>query len=60
MKKIVLASAFLVVLISCKKETEAEVAVTEPQVEYAVFGDSINTDGALSYQDFEIWRFKSR
>ncbi|WP_339888959.1 DUF4920 domain-containing protein [uncultured Flavobacterium sp.] len=51
MKKIVLASAFLVAFVSCKKETEAEVAVTEPQVEYAVFGDSINTDGVLSYQE---------
>ncbi|CAM3701658.1 DUF4920 domain-containing protein [Flavobacterium gelidilacus] len=51
MKKIVLASAFLVALVSCKKENEAEVAATEPQVEYAVFGDSINTDGVLTYQE---------
>jgi hypothetical protein len=51
MKKIILASAFLVALVSCKKETEVEVAVIEPQAEYAVFGDSINTDGVLTYQE---------
>ena len=51
MKKIVLASAILSVLVSCKKESDSELAVAEPQVEYAVFGDSISADGALNYEE---------
>lgn len=51
MKKIVLATALLVTIASCKKESEAEIAVTEPKVEYAVFGDSISTDEALTYKE---------
>ena len=51
MKKIVLATALLVTIASCKKESEAEIAVTEPTVEYAVFGDSISTDEALTYKE---------
>lgn len=51
MKKIVLLSIFVVALVSCKKESKEEIAVSEPQVEYAVFGDSINTDGSLTYQE---------
>lgn len=51
MKKIVLAAAVLVSLVSCKKETEKEVVATEPQVEYSVFGDSISAEGALSFEE---------
>lgn len=51
MKKVFLALATLTVLVSCKKENKTELASTEPKVEYAVFGDSISTDGALSIQE---------
>lgn len=51
MKKITLALATLTVLISCKKEEKKAVASTDEKVEYAVFGDSITTDGALTYQE---------
>jgi len=51
MKKIVLAAAILVSLVSCKKETEKEVVATEPQVEYSVFGDSISAEGALNFEE---------
>ena len=54
MKKIVLASALLVAIVSCKKESETEIAVTEPKVEYAVFGDSISTDEALTYKEMTL------
>ena len=51
MKKLVLVAAILSALVSCKKEKEAEIASTEPQVEYAVFGDSIVPVGGLTYQE---------
>ena len=51
MKKLVLASAVLLTLISCKEESEKEVVMTEPQTEYAVFGDSISSEGALSLEE---------
>jgi hypothetical protein len=51
MKKIVLASAILALLVSCKKEKEAEITSKEPQVEYTTFGDTITPDGGLTYQE---------
>ncbi len=51
MKKIILALTTLTVLISCKKEEKKAVASTNEKAEYAIFGDSITIDGALSYQE---------
>lgn len=51
MKKIVLASALLVALVSCKKVNKAQLATIEPRAEYAVFGDSISSDGAITYTE---------
>ena len=48
MKKNVLAFGILLTLLSCGKEKKEEVVVVEPTVEYAVFGDSIAADGAIS------------
>ena len=51
MKKLVLASAILALLVSCKNEKEVEFASTESQAEYAIFGDSITPEGGLTYQE---------
>ena len=57
MKKLVLVAVLLSALVSCKKEKEAEIASTEPQVEYAVFGDSISSEGAISKEEM-MMKFK--
>ena len=52
MKKIILSLAILAIVSSCKKENEnEEIAVNDAASEYAVFGDSISAEGALSYQE---------
>lgn len=52
MKKIILTISILTFLASCKETNkEAEVASTEPTIEYATFGDSISADGALSSEE---------
>ncbi len=51
MKKNVLAFGILLTLLSCGKEKKEEQAVVEEPkvaVEYAVFGDSITSEGAIS------------
>lgn len=50
MKKLVLSLAVLFAFVGCKKE-EKEITATEPQDEYAVFGDSISPDGSLTFQE---------
>lgn len=56
MKKILTLSLLTVAFVSCeqKKETTPEVAI----VDYAVFGDSISTEGALSNAEM-MEKFKS-
>ena len=52
MKKIILSLAIIALASGCKKEDKnAEVALNEAAAEYAVFGDSISAEGALSYQE---------
>lgn len=52
MKKTILTISILTFLVSCKETNkEAEVASAKPTVEYAVFGDSISTEGALSSEE---------
>jgi len=52
MKKIILTISILTFLVSCKETNkEAEVTSAKPTVEYAVFGDSISTEGALSSEE---------
>lgn len=50
MKKLVIAAAFAVVLMSCqdKKENEVSEVAVQNESPYAVFGDSIASEGALS------------
>ena len=50
MKKLVIAATFAVVLLSCqdKKQEATTVAETTNESNYASFGDSIASDGALS------------
>lgn len=54
MKNIVLTLASVAVLASCKKENNQEVETNEVAdniTEYAVFGDSISKDGAMSAEE---------
>lgn len=51
MKNIVLTLATIALLTSCKEEKKEDVTtneITENTVEYAVFGDSITNEGAIS------------
>ncbi len=52
MKKIILSLAILALVSSCKKESKnEEVAINQEETQYAVFGDSISAEGALSYHE---------
>lgn len=52
MKKIILSLTIMALASSCKEQNKnEEVAVNDTAIEYAVFGDSISADGALSYQE---------
>jgi hypothetical protein len=51
MKNIVFTFATLALLTSCKEETKQEITtneLAEKTIEYAVFGDSISSEGAIS------------
>lgn len=54
MKNIVLTLATIAVLASCKNEKTQDVEineVVENTIEYAVFGDSISKEGAISAEE---------
>lgn len=51
MKKIILAISIIFSLVGCKNETTSVVKNENSDTSYAVFGDSISSNEAISYQE---------